>query len=897
MSSLTTQTTTIDLTANWKFRDVRPEGSWTTALAWLPARVPGHVHVDLVNAGVIADPFERLGERGAQWVDETDWLYETTFHLGEEPTARTLLVFEGLDTVADIDLNGTRLGRVDNMFIPHEFEVSQHLKFGEDSDGDNTLTITFHAARRVGRERIAEWNKATGPEDSWDRWTTLSFVRKAQYMYGWDWGPELASCGIWRPVKLVHIPTARLLDYSVDTKFNEDNTATVTLDVYVDRAVESGPLSLSIDFTRAGNEAEALDVKLPAKVTVDVPAGQGRVLATATVTIDDPQVWWPNRHNPAGAGIHPTLYTVDLALTSAGQPVDARTVKIGLRTIELIREPDDIGESFKFRVNGHDIFIKGANWIPTDSFPSRLENDGGKLDSPSLFQGEGRGEVSNSPSPFQGEGRGEVVDLVDERVYNLLWDCCDAGFNMLRVWGGGLYESDHFYELCDEHGILVWQDFTYACAYYPDTGEYAEASHVEAVAAVRRLRGHASLALWCGNNENQMMFDQKWGGSAPARHLGEKLYNDILPSVVAAENPSTPYWPGSPYGGELANSPDAGDRHNWDVWHGVGDWTHYAEDTSRFASEFGFAASCSLAAWDTCLGDIDRTAYSPAVRWHDKTRKGYETYLNLVKIHYPEMSTIEDLVYYTQLNQADALKFGIEHYRRLKGRCWGTLIWQINDCWPVQSWAMIDSELQHKAAFYASRSFYAPVLLSLKRVGDTVEAHVVNDALGPVQGKIAIALKTFDGETLAESTFDDVFVHCNDKSMPGSVDISAVAGRENSTYVTASLTGPDGDVISRNLLLLGEPKELALSSPELSIDFAEHDDDTIAVTISATSFAASVWLYVDPEDAPDPPEFSDNFFHLEAGETRTSFIPKTDAIPSAEDLRELLRVRTLYGEE
>jgi len=871
-NNLSIETTTRLLNDGWKFKDIRPAGaSPNTALPWLTATVPGHVHVDLQTAGIIADPFERMNERGAQWVDHTDWVYESTFHVDTAPAARTVLLFEGLDTIAEIELNGAPLGKTDNMFIAHEFEVGSRLRFGDGPDGDNVLKITFRSARDTGQARIDAWNAGiTDEAEKWDRWTVLTFVRKAQYMYGWDWGPELASAGIWRPVKLVEIPKARLLDHAVDTKFNEDGTATLTLDVYVDRAAD-GPLAIDVELVRVGNESEALDVKLPSKLSVDVPAGSGRVKASATFQIDEPQLWWPNRHNPAGLGIHPSLYTVDIALVSAGRPVDHKSVKVGLRTIELIREPDTetAGESFRFRVNGQDIFIKGANWIPADSFPSRLENDGGKLDD---------------------------LDFVDDRVYNLLWDCCDAGFNMLRVWGGGLYESDHFYELCDEHGIMLWQDFCYACAYYPDTNEYAEASRVEAVAAVRRLRGHASLALWCGNNENQMMFDDKWGGTAPARHLGANLYDSILPAVVAEENPGVAYWPGSPCGGDNANSPDFGDRHNWDVWHGVGDWKHYTEDQSRFASEFGFAGSCSLAAWDTCLDEDDRGAYTPAVRWHDKTRKGYDTYLNMVKIHYPEMKTLEDLVYYTQLNQADALKYGIEHYRRLKGRCWGTLIWQINDCWPVQSWAMIDSELQHKAVFYASRAFFAPVLLSLKVDGANVEVHIVNDALGPVQGTANVALKTFDGEILAEQSFD-VGVHCNDKDLLGALSLTAAAGRETSAYVVASLTGPNGDVIARNLILLAEPKELALTSPELAVDFTEHDEETIAVTVAAKSFAGSVWLYVDPEDAPNPPEFSDNFFHLEAGETRTVLLPKTDDIPAGEDLRELLRVRTLFGEE
>jgi beta-mannosidase len=871
MSTPSSQQTTIQvLHDGWRVRDVRGDGDPpTTALPWLPALIPGHIHLDLMAAGVIADPFKNFAERGAQWVDETDWVYETTFFVTEPIAAHTLLRFEGLDTIAEIVLNETVVGHADNMFIPHEFEVGHVLQMGE-----NTLRVTFASAMRVGRERQAVWTAKYGDEKTkrdWQLWGPRSFVRKAQYMYGWDWGPTLVSCGLWRPMGLVSIPVARLLDWKYDVTFTEDQ-AIVDFTIFVDRAPDASetPLTVTIDLPRAGNDEEEFDAPLPDTVSVDVPAGVGRIEVTAQVVIDEPELWWPNRHNPEGESIHPALYALEIAL-HADEEIDIKTGNIGLRTIELIQEADadGKGESFQFRVNGEDIFIKGANWIPADSFPARLVNEPGYLD---------------------GEDDGG-----DARVFNLVGMACDAGYNMLRVWGGGLYETEHFYELCDRHGLLVWQDFGYACAYYPDLDEYAEAARTEAVAAIRRIRNHPSLALWCGNNENHMMHIGKWAAVRPSRLLGEHLYHDVLPAVVEAEDPQTPYWPSSPYGGDNPNSSDFGDKHNWDVWHGVGDWTNYADDNARFASEFGFAAAAGLRAWNNCLTDSDLTPESLAMRWHDKTRKGYDAYLDLVKLHYPEMKSLDDLVYYTQLNQADALKFGVEHYRRLKGRCWGTLFWQINDCWPTHSWAVIDSELEPRAAHYASARFYAPMLVSIVRTENAVEVHLVNDTLSADQGTLEITLQTFEGETLAHQSWP-ISIEENSAALAAIFPLNAGVGRETETFVHARFTPTVHANAAENLLFLAEPKELELDDPELGIELLEHEESGFLIALTARRFAANIWLQIDLADTEDSlPTLSDNFFHLRAGDSKVVHVEETDTIDSVESLAERLTVRSLYG--
>ena len=820
------------LTDNWRVREVPPDGLPVhNRLPELPAEVPGGVYLDLMRAGVIPDPFVRLFEHDVAWVDDRDWVYTTTFTVAE-PSPNMFLRFGGLDTIAEIRLNGEPLGTTDNMFIPHEFPVG-----GKINAGENHLEVIFRSAMRVGAERQAAWN-ASG-EDTlpyhWDNWNERAFVRKAQYQYGWDWGPVLRGCGIWQPVELITVPVARITDWKHSVEFTDDGKALVTVTAKVERmpGQEDTPLILSAML-------RGKLIKLPVPISTETATVSG------TLTVDDPKHWQPNG---MGEVRLPTIY---VGLSTQQEKIDKAYKHIGLRTIELVRDPDadGKGEGFKFRVNGNDLYIKGANWIPEDDFPTRITK---------------------------------------AKLRERITQAKDAGFNMLRVWGGGFYESDDFYDICDSLGILVWQDFTYGCSYYPDTGAYAEAAKLEAEAAVKRLRHHACLALWCGNNENQMMYDGNWTGHCPPRLLGDHFYHAVLPAVVAAEDPETPYWPGSPYGGPEANSPDYGDCHNWDVWHGRGDWVHYVENDSRFCSEFGFAASCSLRAWDTCLASSDKYPYSAAVRWHDKTRKGYDVYLAMLNIHFPKAVTLEDLVYYTQCNQAEALKFGVEHYRRRKGRNWGTLFWQLNDCWPVQSWAIIDSVGEPRAAYFACKKFYAPVLLSLVRDGETAAAHLVSDLLMPLAGTLTWTLATLDGETLAADT-QAVGVRANSASEVGTFSLAAALGREREVYVYAQFVSADGSVTADNLLL-AEPKDLKTGNPALSLQIADNGNDGFVLTVSAQRFAPYVWLR--RSDNGSLAAISDNFFHLRPGETRTLTLLKSAELQTVDDVRGRLALRSL----
>ncbi|MBW3625752.1 MAG: hypothetical protein KY468_20345, partial [Armatimonadetes bacterium] len=406
---------------------------------------------------------------------------------------------------------------------------------------------------------------------------------------------------------------------------------------------------------------------------------------------------------------------------------------------------------------------------------------------------------------------------------------------------------------------------------------------------------HPSLVLWCGNNENHQMYHDGWGGKRPPRFLGEALYHEVLPAVVEVEDPGRPYIPSSPYGGDSPNSQTHGDRHDWDVWHGIGDWVHYVEDNSRFSSEFGFASSCGMATWNACLAEMDRDPDSVAVRWHDKTRKGYETYQGYIQIHYPKPQTLEDLVYYSQINQADALKCGVEHWRRKKGQCWGTLIWQLNDCWPVQSWAMIDSEGEPKAAYYAAKRFYAPVLLSLVKNGEAVEAHLTSDLLQEVAGTVTLSLQTFEGERLAEETLH-VKLAANCASPVAELPLDAAKGREREVFVYVEFTPDDERIgaVEPNFLLLAEPKDLLKPDPGIEIEVREQAGDVCLVTVTAKRFAWYVWLHLagKPEWIGKI-EWSDNFFHLPPGGSKELLLYTSGLLENPEEARTRLTYRCM----
>ena len=802
------RTTTKNLNDGWTFRQLQPGPIPNSDLVtWQPAQVPGHVHLDLMRLGVIPDPFERMYERSVQWVDEVDWAYRTTFEMDEASLdgARHVLRFDGLDTIATVLMNDQVVAETDNMFIEHEIDVTDALR-----EGANVLEVRFASAERVGAERLGqvkldEFHVQSGKRHGL---TPRSMVRKAQYHWGWDWGPRLRGCGIWRDVTLVRVPAARVNGWAWRVTFDSDGGATVTVDV------ESGGAPTTVEVALRGHGT-------------DVSASGDRSVALA---IQDPKRWWC-----AGFGDQP-LYDLAIKAKVDDTVVDEVEARIGLRDIELVREPDEVGESFSFRVNGVPIFAKGANWIPDDSFPARTTR---------------------------------------ERVFAQLRLAAECGMNMIRIWGGGLYESEDFYDACDELGLLVWQDFPYACAHYPEDDATVEAAIVEATRAVRRLRTRTSLALWCGNNENQWLHHMGFFGGAP-KLLGERLYDEVLPGVVAAEDGGRPYWPSSPWGAERDPSGEGtGDCHYWNVWHGEGDWLHYSKCTARFVSEFGFSAPPDRRTLAEVISPDAIGVDTPEMRWHDKTNKGYGTYLGYIALHYPPLESYDDLVYYGQLNQADAMRFGIEHFRRLRPHTMGTLVWQLNDCWPVQSWAWIDYRLRPKAVWYAAKRFYAPLLLSLwsDAPGDrTLRASLVNDDVGSLRaGSLAVRAFAAGGDVVWSMSLD-AQVGGGESSLVWEGEVPNEAVVVHATFEEVETT-----------LLLTEPKDLELVPSGLQVSVADGE-----VTLSAERLALSVGLWLDGADAT----WSDNYVHVFPGSARRLRVEPATPMTDAE-LTDRLRWRTL----
>ena len=811
------RTITRELSDGWTVRQLDPPANrYSDAGVKVAAHVPGHIHLDLQRAGVIPDPFERMHERTVAWVDDVDWLYECTFTVSDAEAsegARRFLRFDGLDTIAVVRLDGEVIGSFDNMHIAYEIDVSDRLAAGE-----HALEVEFRSAERVGSERRSAALAANPDLHAFRRGLSpRTMVRKAQYHFGWDWGPVLRGCGIWRPVSLVVVPRGRIVDWSHGVAFDD----------------AAGTASITVSATSDGHASEL-------QVTIgDVSASAAVVAGSASVvvTIEDAQRWWPNGYG------EPKLYDLEIELRDGDDVVDARRARIGLRTIDLITDPDEVGATFHFRVNGVAVYAKGANWIPDDSFPARTTR---------------------------------------ERVHGLITMARDCGMNMLRIWGGGLYESEDFYETCDELGILVWQDFAYACAFYLEDDEAAGVADSEARAAITRLRHHPSLALWCGNNENQWLgLMGAWG--RVERVLGDRLYDEVLPNAVADLDPTRPYWPGSPFGGSEPNSHDSGDCHDWNVWHGKGDWRHYEECTARFVSEFGFSAPPALATLREFLADDDLGVDTPAMRWHDKTAKGYETYLGYIALHYPEPATVDDLVYYGQCNQADAMRFGIEHFRRLRPHNMGTLAWQLNDCWPVQSWAWIDYRLRPKAVWYAAKRFYAPLLVSLWHADGSARVHLVNDRRDAVAG--SVVLRAVDARGVERWRHErDAAVDALagalvvDAALPDDVTADATSVVLHATFAGTTATA-----------LLCEPRDLALPAPTVQITGADRGGGVTALTVEVDTTVVALELSLDGLDAT----WSDNFLTLVPGERAVLDVEPHDARLTADEVTRRLRWRTM----
>ncbi len=831
----------------------RESGSET----WLPAQIPGCVQTDLLAQGLIPDPFVADNELRVQWITDRDWEYEVVFEasaalLAEE---RVCLVCDGVDTIAEVSFNGQLLGQTDNMFRQYRWDVT-----GLATEGANRVTVRFPALMpplraRHAAEPLASPSQALpgGP-----------FIRKAICQFGWDWGPQLPPVGIWKEMRLEGYRTARLDDVHIRQRHTETGVI-LSADVRLERWQAGGVTALLRVVAPDGAVQET---------AVEI-AGEAGALA---LTIAAPQLWQPN-----GYGAQP-LYRVEVQLLQGEAQLDARSFQVGLRTLELRREADAYGESFVFVVNGTPIFAKGADWIPADSFPTRIS---------------------------------------DAQLEHLIRSAAQVHMNMLRVWGGGLYEEERFYDLCDRYGILVWQDFIFSCAIYPTDAAFFENVRVEAVENVRRLRHRASLALWCGNNEMEWGWDS-WGWNKPENALYkeayDRMFHQLLPEICAAEDPDTPYWPSSPSSDRhfaAPNSVHAGDTHNWEVWHGNQPFGHYRNHPSRFVSEFGFQSLPPLATVRTYAEPADWNMTSYIMEHHQRNDAGNGKIIHYMTEHFRMPKDFPALVYLSQILQAECVRTGVEFWRRSRECTGGALYWQLNDCWPVASWASLDYFGRWKALHYAARRFYAPVLLSAEDCGPEVgpkpvadptdderrlvrwsvekssgevlgtgervmstEAvayltgahtpappwkplatlYLTNDLTTPWEGAVRWSLETLAGKVLRAGA-SPVVAPALGAMQVCALDFSDVVTAENRREVVLVYELWRGETrVSLGVMPFGPSKYLPLTDPGLESAIAVRDGE-IEITLRAHSLARFVTLELEATEVI----FSDNFFDLPAG--------------------------------
>ncbi|GAA3749155.1 beta-mannosidase [Spinactinospora alkalitolerans] len=782
-----------DLRENWTVRAVPPAGppeeaaEAVTAPEGVPAAVPGCVHTDLLAAGLIGDPYADDNETRLGWIGRTDWRYATV--LAEdaltgllEGAERLDLVCDGLDTVAEVRLNDRVVGRTANMHRSYRFDVTDAVRAG-----DNELAVTFTSAYRYAEDLRLRLGDRPGayPEP-------FQFIRKMACNFGWDWGPTLVTAGIWRPIGLHAWSTARLAGVRPE----------ITVRTGADGRTE-GVARLHVELERTGAGADA-----PLTLTAAV-AGQRREVAVAPgesaavveVRVPDPRLWWPRGH-----GDQP-LYDLGLRLDGPGGELDAWRRRVGFRTVELDTRPDAAGTPFTIRVNGEPILVKGANWIPDDCFPARVTRE-------------------------------RYAERIDQVV--------GANMNLLRIWGGGRYESDDLYELCGERGVLVWQDFLFACAAYPEEPPLAEEVEAEAREAVVRLAHHAALVLWNGNNEN-IWGHEDWGWKAElgARTWGERYYLDLLPRIVAELDPTRPYWPGSPYSGRPdrhPNDPAHGTVHIWDVWN-ERDYTGYLDYRPRFVAEFGFQAPPAHATLRAAVGDEPLAPDSPGVRHHQKAEDGDGKLARGLAPHFGPAAGFDDWHYLTQVNQARAISLGIEHFRAQWPLCAGTVVWQLNDCWPVTSWSAVDGAGRRKPLWYALRRVHRDRLVTVRADGG-LSVVLCNDTGRTWEGRVRLARRDLAGAVLeeVEAGFQVGPRGLLRLAVPEPVARAEDPARE---LVTADVTA-DGDV-DRAWWFFAEDVDLALPEPEYDAEALVRGGD-LRVTVTARTLLRDLALFPDRLD-------------------------------------------------
>ena len=830
----------IEISENWTFKN-------NIDSVWLEASVPGDVHTDLLKNGLIEDPFYRLNEHDLQWIDKTDWEYKTEFDLSQKDlnSHSLALEFQGIDTYSSIYLNDSLIGTTDNMFIGKTVDIKNFAKLGK-----NKLYIKLFSPINKGVKLhdslgydISSFNgndlAEIGKVEGNKRVSV--FTRKAPYHFGWDWGPRLVTSGIWQPINIKTWNYFNIEDlYIRQISLNEN--ASLVAEIELESYLEIDEMISEIYVDNQKVSTDLIYINKGAN-KIEIP-----------FTIKDYELWWPN-----GMG-NQNMYDVKVKLQSNNNFVTS-SKRVGLREINLVTSQDSVGNNFYFEVNKKPVFMKGVNYIPQDIFLNRVS---------------------------------------DDKYEELLESAVDANMNMIRVWGGGIYENEIFYNLCDEKGLLVWQDFMFACAMYPGDEDFLKSVEQEAKYNVKRLRGHPSIALWCGNNEVRSAW-KNWGWekdvmenqSPEIASVISKAYDDvfhkILPEVVNNLDTSTAYWPSSP-GSTFSGGTESytsGDAHYWGVWWGKEDFESYNQKVPRFMSEFGFQSFPEFSSVDKYTNESDYSIYSEVMKSHQRSSIGNSTIEDYMLRHYNKPKSFKGYLYVSQILQAYGMSIGMESHRRNKGYSMGSLYWQLNDCWPVASWSSIDYFGKWKALHYSTKKAFQPVLINFLKTDSEIELHIISDLLESKEVDLNLKVLSFSGEVLYELN-KSYLLQQNSTMKAESLSIDWLNKNfdPNSSLLVASLFSEEIE-ISNNNYYLSEFKDIKLTKPLIEYEIDELIN-TFEVSLKSKNLVKNVFV-----DIASSQNFSDNYFDMIPGKEYKISINKEESL-TLDDIKRKINFLSLF---
>ena len=830
----------IEISENWTFKN-------NIDSVWLEASVPGDVHTDLLKNGLIEDPFYRLNEHDLQWIDKTDWEYKTEFDLSQKDlnSHSLALEFQGIDTYSSIYLNDSLIGTTDNMFIGKTVDIKNFAKLGK-----NKLYIKLFSPINKGVKLhdslgydISSFNgndlAEIGKVEGNKRVSV--FTRKAPYHFGWDWGPRLVTSGIWQPINIKTWNYFNIEDLYI-RQISLDESASLVAEIELESYLEIDEMISEIYVDNQKVSTDLIYINKGAN-KIEIP-----------FTIKDYELWWPN-----GMG-NQNMYDVKVKLQSNNNFVTS-SKRVGLREINLVTSQDSVGNNFYFEVNKKPVFMKGVNYIPQDIFLNRVS---------------------------------------DDKYEELLESAVDANMNMIRVWGGGIYENEIFYNLCDEKGLLVWQDFMFACAMYPGDEDFLKSVEQEAKYNVKRLRGHPSIALWCGNNEVRSAW-KNWGWekdvmenqSPEIASVISKAYDDvfhkILPEVVNNLDTSTAYWPSSP-GSTFSGGTESytsGDAHYWGVWWGKEDFESYNQKVPRFMSEFGFQSFPEFSSVDKYTNESDYSIYSEVMKSHQRSSIGNSTIEDYMLRHYNKPKSFKGYLYVSQILQAYGMSIGMESHRRNKGYSMGSLYWQLNDCWPVASWSSIDYFGKWKALHYSTKKAFQPVLINFLKTDSEIELHIISDLLESKEVDLNLKVLSFSGEVLYELN-KSYLLQQNSTMKAESLSIDWLNKNfdPNSSLLVASLFSEEIE-ISNNNYYLSEFKDIKLTKPLIEYEIDELIN-TFEVSLKSKNLVKNVFV-----DIASSQNFSDNYFDMIPGKEYKIFINKEESL-KLDDIKRKINFLSLF---